>query len=69
MQCRQPIKPNPAGVRLDPVSWRELAALVADGSERALGMLGRTPLQARRWVAGKWGLTCDTLQALLSGPI
>lgn len=38
------------GVRLEPISWRELAAVVADGSERALGALGRTPPQ----IKGYW---------------
>lgn len=41
---------TPAGVRLEPISWRELAAVVADGSERALGALGRTPPQ----IKGYW---------------
>ncbi|KAL4450534.1 hypothetical protein ABPG77_000890 [Micractinium sp. CCAP 211/92] len=38
------------GVRLKPISWRELTGIVADGSERALGALGRTPEQ----IKGYW---------------
>ncbi len=32
------------GVRLEPISWEELAVVVADGGEDALGSLGRSPL-------------------------
>ena len=46
----------PAGVRLDPVTWPELCALVADGSEQALGALGRTPLQV--WVGRAESMPC-----------
>lgn len=53
--------PVPAGIRLDPITWRELTALVADGSERALGSLGRTPLQARFQ-----SLVCSWLPGLLT---
>ncbi|KAL4439692.1 hypothetical protein ABPG75_002693 [Micractinium tetrahymenae] len=38
------------GVRLQPITWRELTAIVADGSERALGTLRRTPEQ----IKGYW---------------
>lgn len=37
-------------MRLEPISWRELTGIVADGSERALGALGRTPEQ----IKGYW---------------
>ena len=35
---------SPPGVRLEPTSWQDLTAVLADGSERALGSLGRSPL-------------------------
>ncbi|PRW20771.1 hypothetical protein C2E21_8875 [Chlorella sorokiniana] len=44
----EPCRGQP-GVRLDPVTWDELSALVADGSEQALGTLGRTPLQIKEY--------------------
>lgn len=42
-------------MRLDPITWPELSALLADGSEEAVGALGRTPLQVR---VGKAGGEC-----------
>lgn len=37
------------GVRLEPIPWDELVALISDGSERALGSLGRSPLQLKEY--------------------
>lgn len=38
-----------SGVVLEPMSWEQLASLVAEGSERALGTLGRHPAGIRRY--------------------
>lgn len=37
------------GVRLRPMTWAELAAALADGSEEAMGTLGRLPLDIKRY--------------------
>jgi hypothetical protein len=38
-----------AGVVLEPMPWQQLVSLIADGSPRALGRLGRHPLGIKRY--------------------
>lgn len=51
------------GVRMEDeaIGWAELCAIVGDGSTRALGTLGRTPLQvrARSWLLLRAGARCS----------
>ncbi|PSC67229.1 hypothetical protein C2E20_9081, partial [Micractinium conductrix] len=62
------------GVRLEPTSWQDLTAVLADGSERALGSLGRSPLGIKAYwdyrdhvIVGQYASVTDYLQAKVFG--
>ena len=59
---------RPTGVRLEPITWAELSELIADGSESALGTLGRTPLQVRAGIQGSQA-HAEAMAAACRGPV